>query len=150
MKEFSKLRFVYLKYVDNWSGNLHFFFHIDTVTSRVRWSIVLGTQTQDVEVTKSLDIFSLVYTKTVESVFRAPWLATQPPDIQCYSPIHLSPMWQAFGGEGKGSFRCERNARAGAREEGGKETPARKPLFWPSRLIIMYAKIRNCEWLAAK
>lgn len=33
MKEFSKLRFVYLKYVDNWSGNLHFFFHIDTAAS---------------------------------------------------------------------------------------------------------------------
>ena len=33
MKEFSKLRFVYLKYVNNWSGNLHFFFHIDTEAS---------------------------------------------------------------------------------------------------------------------
>ena len=44
-------------------------------------------------------------------------------------------------GEGKGSFRREINARAWAREEGGKETPARKPLFSPSRLVIMYAKI---------
>ena len=29
----------------------------------------------------------------------------------------------------------------GAREEGGRETPAKKPLFSPSRLLIMYAKI---------
>ena len=28
-----------------------------------------------------------------------------------------------------------------ARREGGRETPARKPLFSPSRLLIMYAKI---------
>ena len=40
----------------------------------------------------------------------------------------------------KWSLRRERNAKAGAREEGGKETPARKSLFSPSRLIIMYAK----------
>ena len=33
MREFSKLRFVCLKYVDNWSGNLHFFFHTDTAAS---------------------------------------------------------------------------------------------------------------------
>ena len=51
------------------------------------------------------------------------------------------PAWQVFEKEGKGSFRRERNARAGAREEGGKETPARRPLFPPSRLLIMYAKI---------
>ena len=30
---------------------------------------------------------------------------------------------------------------AGAGEEGGKETPARRPLFSPSRLAITYAKI---------
>ena len=37
-----------------------------------------------------------------------------------------------------------------ARREGGRETPARKPLFSPSRLLIMYAKITqlwmtNCQ-----
>ena len=31
----------------------------------------------------------LVYTKTVDSVFRALWLAAQTRDIQCYSPIHI-------------------------------------------------------------
>ena len=55
------------------------------------------------------------------------------------------PAWQVFEKEGKGSFRRERNARAGAREEGGKETPARRPLFPPSRLLIMYAKITQ-QW----
>ena len=40
--------------------------------------------------------------------------------------------------EGKGGLRRE---RIGAREEGGRETPARKPLFSLSRLLIMYAKI---------
>ena len=29
----------------------------------------------------------------------------------------------------------------GARGEGGRETPVRKPLFSPSRLLIMYAKL---------
>ena len=48
---------------------------------------------------------------------------------------------QAFEREGKGSLRRGRNARAGAREEGGKETPARKPFFSPPRLLIMSAKI---------
>ena len=51
-------------------------------------------------------------------------------------------------GEGKGSFRREINARAWAREEGGKETPARKPLFSPSRLVIMYAKITQL-WMTS-
>ena len=37
--------------------------------------------------------------------------------------------------ERKGSFRGERNARAGAREEGGKETPARRPLFPPTNYV---------------
>lgn len=32
MKEYSKLRFGYLKYVDNSSGNLPFFFHSDTTS----------------------------------------------------------------------------------------------------------------------
>ena len=50
-------------------------------------------------------------------------------------------MWLAFETGGKESFRGERNARAGAREEGGKEMPARRPLFWPSRLLIMYPKL---------
>ena len=55
-----------------------------------------------------------------------------------------------FGGEGegKGSFRREINARAWAREEGGKETFARKPLFSPSRLVIMYAKITQL-WMTS-
>ena len=43
-----------------------------------------------------------------------------------------SPTWQAF-------------ARAGAGEEGGKETPARRPLFSPSRLLVMCANwLSNC------
>ena len=34
--------------------------------------------------------FSVKYTKnTVDSVFRALWLATQTPNIQCYSLVHL-------------------------------------------------------------
>ena len=33
--------------------------------------------------------FSLVYTKTVDSVFRALWLATQSVNILHYSLIHL-------------------------------------------------------------
>ena len=41
---------------------------------------------------------------------------------------------------------CEGNARA--REEGGRETPARKPLFLPSRLLIMYAKITQ-PWMTS-
>ena len=51
-------------------------------------------------------------------------------------------MWQAFERERKGGFGREGNVR-GARggREGGRETPARKPLFSPSRLPIMYAKI---------
>ena len=37
----------------------------------------------------------------------------------------------------------------GAREEGeGRETPARKPLFSPSRLLIMYAKITQL-WMTS-
>ena len=58
------------------------------------------------------------------------------------------------GREEKGSFRCERNARAGAREEGRKETPVRKPLYSPSSLLIIYAKttqlwMTSCQSLAA-
>ena len=34
---------------------------------------------------------------------------------------------------------ADRGQRAG--EEGGKEMPARRPLFSPSLLLIMYAKI---------
>ena len=49
-------------------------------------------------------------------------------------------MWQAFEREGKGGFGHKGNAR-GARREGRREMPARKPLFSPSRLLIMYAKI---------
>ena len=47
----------------------------------------------------------------------------------------------SLGGRRFGSFRRERNARAGSREEVGEEMPARRPLFWPSRLLIMYVKI---------
>ena len=57
-------------------------------------------------------------------------------------------MWQAFWGERKGSFRRERNARARAHEEGGKEKPARKPLFLPSRLLIIHAKITQL-WMTS-
>ena len=58
------------------------------------------------------------------------------------------------GREEKGSFRRERNARAGAREEGRKETPVRKPLYSPSSLLIIYAKttqlwMTSCQSLAA-
>ena len=35
-----------------------------------------------------------------------------------------------------------------ARREGGRETPARKPLFSPSRLLIMYAKITQL-WMTS-
>ena len=38
---------------------------------------------------KNQSIFFLVYTKTVDSVSCALWLATQPPDIQCYSLINF-------------------------------------------------------------
>ena len=37
---------------------------------------------------------------------------------------------QALEKEGKGSFRRDRNVRAGGREEGGKETPARRLLHF--------------------
>ena len=37
---------------------------------------------------------------------------------------------QALEKEGKGSFRRGRNARAGGREEGGKETPVRRLLHF--------------------
>ena len=47
-----------------------------------------------------------------------------------------------------GSFRRERNARAGSREKGGEEMLARRPLFWPSRLLIMYAKITQL-WMTS-
>ena len=57
-------------------------------------------------------------------------------------------MWQAFWGERKVSFRRERNARARAHEEGGKEKPARKPLFLPSRLLIIHAKITQL-WMTS-
>ena len=58
------------------------------------------------------------------------------------------------GREEKRSFRRERNARAGAREEGRKETPVRKPLYSPSSLLIIYAKttqlwMTSCQSLAA-
>ena len=46
--------------------------------------------------------------------------------------------------EGKAAARETR----GAREEGGRETPARKPLFLPSRLLIMYAKITQL-WMTS-
>ena len=36
-----------------------------------------------------LEWYTVVCTKTVDSVFRALWLAAQNRDIQCYSPIHL-------------------------------------------------------------
>ena len=49
-------------------------------------------------------------------------------------------------GEGKGVLGV-REVR-GAREEGGRETPARKPLFSPSRLLIMYAKIMQL-WMTS-
>ena len=43
-------------------------------------------------------------------------------------------------GKGKGVLGARETQ--GAREEGGgRETPARRPLFSPSRLLIMYAKI---------
>ena len=35
-----------------------------------------------------------------------------------------------------------------ARRKGGRETPARKPLFSPSRLLIMYAKITQL-WMTS-
>ena len=44
-----------------------------------------------------------------------------------YQSFSSKPAWQAF--ESEGSSRRERKARPGARQEGGKETPARKPLF---------------------
>ena len=46
-------------------------------------------------------------------------------------------------GKGKGVLgaRETRGAREEGGREGGRETPARKPLFSPSRLLIMYAKI---------
>ena len=58
------------------------------------------------------------------------------------------------GREEKGSFRRERNARAGVREEGRKETPVRRPLCSPSSLLIIYAKttqlwMTSCQSLAA-
>ena len=44
--------------------------------------------------------------------------------------------------KGKGKRVLGARETQGAREEGeGRETPARKPLFSPSRLLIMYAKI---------
>ena len=42
----------------------------------------------------------------------------------------------------------KRRERGLRREEGGRETPARKPLFSPSRLLIMYAKITQL-WMTS-
>ena len=36
-----------------------------------------------------LEWYTVVCTKTVDSVFRSLWLATQTRDLQCYSPMHL-------------------------------------------------------------
>ena len=54
---------------------------------------------------------------------------------------NAKPVWQAFEREGKGGLGGEGNARGARGGGGGRETPARKPLFSPSRLLIMYAKI---------
>ena len=76
-----------------------------------------------------------------------PWKQTVAPKLSCLYVFSLR------GRRLKGSFRKgvlgARETR-GAREEGGRETPARKPLFSPSRLLIMYAKITqlwmtNCQ-----
>ena len=48
-------------------------------------------------------------------------------------------------GKGKGA-RGKREGRA--RREGGRERPARKPLFLPSRLLITYAKITQL-WMTS-
>ena len=45
-------------------------------------------------------------------------------------------------------FWTRRKHEGRARREGGRETPARKPLFWPSRLLIMYAKITQ-QWMTS-
>ena len=58
---------------------------------------------------------------------------------------HCSLRGRCLKRKGKGVFGRE---RIGAREERGKETPARKPLFSPSRLLIMYAKITQL-WMTS-
>ena len=50
--------------------------------------------------------------------------------------------------KGKGKGVLGGREMRGAREEGGRETPARKPLFSPSRLLIMYAKITQL-WMTS-
>ena len=51
--------------------------------------------------------------------------------------------------KGRESGFWARGKREGrARREGGRETPARKPLFSPSRLLIMYAKITQL-WMTS-
>ena len=44
----------------------------------------------------------------------------------------IEPVWQAFGGEGNWSFRCERNARTGARVSLAPKTPFSFPFQTPA------------------
>ena len=69
----------------------------------------------------------------------------------CFSLCLNSLRGRHFKGKGKGFWaRGKREGRA--RREGGRETPARKLLFSPSRLLIMCAKITQPvnDWLSNK
>ena len=57
---------------------------------------------------------------------------------------HASLRGRRLKGKGKGVLGA-RETRGAREEGGGRETPARKPLFSPSRLLIMYARMTSCQ-----
>ena len=60
--------------------------------------------------------------------------------LACVAGVWKGRRERGFGARGKREGR--------ARREGGRETPARKPLFSPSRLLIMCAKITQL-WMTS-
>ena len=67
-----------------------------------------------------------------------------------YLCMYIQPHCSLHGRRLKGKGKEVLGAREtpGAREEGEKEKPARRPLFSPSRLLIMYAKITQL-WMTS-
>ena len=53
-----------------------------------------------------------------------------------------------FERKGKGGFWARGKCEGCARREGGRKTPVRKPLFSPSLLLIMYAKVTQL-WMTS-
>ena len=66
---------------------------------------------------------------------------------QCFSLRKLACVAGVWKGRERG-FWARRKREGGARREGGRETPARKTLLFPSRVLIMYAKIAQL-WMTS-